>query len=488
MKKLTYHRRNAENAFRSHYILHSLCLLLISGFLISISGCKKTVSVDSPATSVNSANVYNQDYSAAQVLSGIYSTMSNTFETNGPTKIGVFAGLSSDEFGLYDFTNDLYRYTYYNQLTALNTPSGIWDNLYGLIYRCNAAIEGLNASGTLTPGVKQQLLGEAKFCRAFFYFYLTNLYGDVPLALSSDYKVNSTLTRSKASDVYLQIIADLKDAQQSMSDNYVGNTGSGASTERVRPTKGAATALLARTYLYTKDYTNAELQATAVIGNTALYDTVALNTVFLKNSKETIWSLQPVVVGRNTDDAQIFVITARGLGVANPIYLSSNLINTFKPGDKRLSTWIGSLSIGGKTYYYPYKYKVYLANQPITEYTMVLRLGEQYLIRAEARANTGNINGALSDLNVIRKRAGLVNTTSSTKEDLLASIEKERQTELFSEWGHRWFDLKRTRMADAVMSIVTPVKGGTWQDQDQLYPIPHDEILLNSNLSQNPGY
>ncbi len=119
---------------------------------------------------------------------------------------------------------------------------------------------------------------------------------------------------------------------------------------------------------------------------------------------------------------------------------------------------------------------------------MVLRLAEQYLIRAEARAETGDLTGALDDLNVIRSRAGLANSTASTQEEILAAILHERQTELFTEWGHRWLDLKRTGNVDDVMPTVAAEKGGSWETTDQFYPVPLSEIDRNPNLTQTPGY
>ncbi|MDO5969574.1 RagB/SusD family nutrient uptake outer membrane protein, partial [Flavivirga aquimarina] len=119
------------------------------------------------------------------------------------------------------------------------------------------------------------------------------------------------------------------------------------------------------------------------------------------------------------------------------------------------------------------------------EYPVVFRLAEQYLIRAEARAELGKISEAQSDLNVIRNRAGLGNTTASTKEALRDAILDERQVELFTERGHRWFDLKRRGEAADVLAPLKP----SWQDTDVLFPIPESELLLNPNLlPQNDGY
>jgi len=117
-----------------------------------------------------------------------------------------------------------------------------------------------------------------------------------------------------------------------------------------------------------------------------------------------------------------------------------------------------------------------------------LRLAEQYLIRAEAMAQQNKIPEAAADLNVIRSRAGLPNTTAATQSAMLAAILQERKAELFTEWGHRWLDLKRTNTVDSVMSVVAPQKGGTWQSIQKYYPIPQSELNADPNLVQTPGY
>jgi hypothetical protein len=116
---------------------------------------------------------------------------------------------------------------------------------------------------------------------------------------------------------------------------------------------------------------------------------------------------------------------------------------------------------------------------------MVLRLAEQYLIRAEARAQQNNLAGAKDDVDAVRLRAGLpVLPDNLNRDEMLLAIEQERRIELFSEWGHRWFDLKRTGRALAVLS---PLKAGITAT-DLLYPIPLDALKTNPNLVQNPGY
>jgi hypothetical protein len=163
--------------------------------------------------------------------------------------------------------------------------------------------------------------------------------------------------------------------------------------------------------------------------------------------------------------------------------IDTSLLNAFEPGDLRKTTWLDSNSVNGITYYYPFKYEVATGTNK-TEYNMVLRLAEQYLIRAEARTQLGELSGAEEDLNIIRNRAGLPDTKATDQQSLMNAIMQERRVELFTEWGSRWFDLKRWGIIDNVLSIEKP----GWKSTDQLYPIPQQEIMSNPNLKQNAGY
>ncbi|GAC1597802.1 MAG: hypothetical protein NVS3B19_20030 [Ginsengibacter sp.] len=309
----------------------------------------------------------------------------------------------------------------------------------------------------------------------------------MPLVTTTDYAINTVAPASSRTKVYSQVIADLTDADSLLNGNYVAAGILTSSIERIRPNKSAAKALLARVYLYNGNWPEAERESTAVINNTNFYSLVPdLNNVFLKNSTEAIWQLQPQINGYNTFDGFYFVILINAIGSIYPVAISDTLYQSFENGDKRFSRWIGSYRAGAQTYYYPFKYKKSpFGDQTMTEYLMVLRLAEQYLIRAEARIQQNNINGSRGDLNIIRNRAGLANTTASDKPSLLASIWHEKQVELFTEWGHRWFDLKRTSQVNTIMGNLKPA---TWHAYDTLYPIPQSQILSDPNISQNPGY
>ncbi len=342
----------------------------------------------------------------------------------------------------------------------------------------------------MTGDLKNKLIGDAKFIRAFCYFNLVNMFGDLPLVLSVDWKVNANITRASKNDVYQQIVADLLDARERMNMGYTSFSDLPL-IERVRPNKSVLTALLSRTYLYQEDWQNAELESSLLINDSSTYRLeLNMNDAFIKNNVEAIWQFEPRNNGFNSPDGvfiSAFLINGRPT-TQFPLLLDSNLVSEFAPGDQRRNNWVQTATVGSNTYYFPYKYKLNYTGQPPAEYTVVLRLAEQYLIRAEARAWKNDLMGSAQDLNRIRERAGLPNTLASTKEQLIDSIMQERRFELFAEYGHRWFDLKRTNKINEVMSAVAPLKGASWQSTDEYFPIPVTDIQNNPKMTQNPGY
>lgn len=462
------------------------CRWFFIGSLLFGMGCKKFIQIEPPPTQLVTASVFNSNATATDAQTGIYTKMINT-----SLNFSVDNGLLSDELTNYGTS---YTTLYTNKLVATQ-DYGLWSVAYNYIYQENALLQAIAGNSTLSPAVVKQLSGEALFIRAFWHLHLTNCYGDVPLVTTTNYVVNDSISRSPRAAVFQQIVADLQSAEKLLNSNFVNadDTSTNAQTERVRPTKWTAAALLARVYLYMGNWQGADSAATAVIGNSALFGLTGLDTVFLKNSRETIWSLQtPLPAAQNTQDGTFYVLTAAP-NSSNGVAISPQLQGAFEPGDNRYTHWVGSVTAGGTTYYFPHKYKGTKANYTgtVTEYTMVLRLGEQYLIRAEAEAHLNELSDATADLNTIRARAGLGGTTAGTQADLLTALLHERQVELFVEWGHRWFDLIRMGAADTVMGApgnVCQFKNGSWVATDTLYPIPQGDRLIDPNLSQNPGY
>jgi len=481
-----------------------LKVLFICVTVISLVGCKKLIEVDGPVTSLSSANIYDNDATATSVVTGIYTNLSLPgFQSGGLTSLSYLTGLSADELTLNKSNSDILLKSYYlNKLGSQLAGFEFWNNIYPTIYVTNSVIEGISSSKGLSESVRKQLLGEAKFMRAFCFFYLVNLYGDVPLVLNTDYKVNAQISRTNKELVWQQIVKDLEEAQDLLNVNYLDATLTKIVNERVRPTKGAATALLARAYLYNKDWQHAEKSSGELLNN-SLYKLANIDDVFKMNNQEAIWQIPPVSNGINTQDAAAFIILPGGGLTSTPVYLSENLLNSFDAGDSRKTHWINNITLNEITYFYAYKYKIPTSGDPnalVFEYSTIFRLAEQYLIRAEARIQQNKIAEGIDDLNMIRSRATDRNSSPSaqlkilpknlSKADALIAVKKERFCEFFTEWGHRWLDLKRTGDVDSVMEEEVPKKitGGSWKSYQQYYPLPVRDLLKDRNLIQNQGY
>ncbi|HEY0176151.1 MAG TPA: RagB/SusD family nutrient uptake outer membrane protein, partial [Pedobacter sp.] len=325
--------------------------------------------------------------------------------------------------------------------------------------------------------LQNQAIAEARFMRAFCYFYLINLYGDVPLVLSTNVNQNSTLGRTPAADVYTQIVADLKFAQSTLPGDYSISPGT-----RTRANKWIAAAMLAKVDLYMGNWAGAEAQATAVISNTSLFSLQTdLSKVFTPSNTEAIWQLYNDPTGYT-----LYAYTVLPNPVSKiPTYiLTPSLTSAFEGGDARKTNWTSTVLYNGTLYTYPAKYKN-VTTGANAEYYTLFRLAELYLIRAEARAQQNNITGAQTDVSIIRNRAGLGNTTAADKTTLLLAIEQERRIELNCEGGNRWLDLKRTGRVNTVIGALKPT---FWNPNAALYPIPSAQITANANLRQNPGY
>ena len=451
------------------------CLLLVT--LIVSSSCNKLIDVAQPINSLDQDKVFSDEATAMAALNGLYIQLMSSGLTFSNSQITLTAGFSADEL-TFTAANAINSEFINNAISPANTSvTSLWTSAYLRIYQCNAIIENTRTSKALSADLKNRLIGETEFMRAYIYFYMVQMFGDVPLVLSTDYTATASISRTPSYNVYQQIIADLKDAMTILtSDVSVGKT---------RPTKWTAEALLSRVYLYQKKWPDA-LQAANDVINSGKFQLIPdLTKVFVSGSDEAILQLAPVDGNAYTWEGFYFIPK----GAAAPAYpLQDNLINSFETGDQRKLNWIGTKTVSSKTYNYSYKYKVGSGTGSATEYYMLLRFAEMYLIRAEAFANSDDLQNALKDLDIIRSRAGLISFSndgvSRTQSDVLLLIENERRHELFCEWGHRWFDLNRTSRTQPVLSGLKPGIKAT----AVLFPIPSSQIQRNGTLVQNSGY
>ncbi|WP_420318015.1 RagB/SusD family nutrient uptake outer membrane protein [Ekhidna sp.] len=376
------------------------------------------------------------------------------------------------------FLND-FRYEYRANATQL----AFWGDAYSLILRVNNILQNIDAAeGTQTD--KDQIAGEALFLRAITHFDLVKTfalpYGEgagnpgVPVMLEPSI---SEPARNTVGEVYAQVIADLIEAKNLITED----------NGPYRATDDACDALLARVYLYMEDYANAEASASAVIGaGYTLFDGTDLATFWgTHGTSEEIFTIRRLANETLGSDNLGQIFNPQGYG---DIRVSNDLINVYEAGDRRAAVdyynqdgfnWVG-------------KYLSQEGNPGLTN-NKVFRLAEMYLIRAEARLLKASPDaaGALADLDAVRTRAGLPSAGTAT----LAAIKQERRVELAFE-GHRALDI--FRWGDAVTRIACGA-GGTGDELNapcflaadsplRIYPIPQQELDVNQNMTQNPGY
>ncbi|WP_269235896.1 RagB/SusD family nutrient uptake outer membrane protein [Flavobacterium flavigenum] len=446
---------------------------IFSFFLLAgLTGCDDMLDVDIPVNEISSKTVYISDPTAEAAVNGIYQSMVTAFYYNNVHSI---LGQTSDELIPQNGIANVYSS---NEIQNIDSTIGsMWTELYKTIYNANNVIEGVSKSTTLNPVKSKQWIAEAKFLRAYCYFYLTNIWGDVPLVLTTNIDVSALLPQSSQEAVYAQIILDLTDASKDLPTDYSKYK----QQQRIRATKWAAEAMLSRVNLYLGKWTDAATHATAVLNETGTYKIITglseSNSPFISDNEESILQIPYYNVNYTYEGAFVFTTGGRSL------LRKGNAL--FEKGDDRKTNWTVDIFRGGVFLgVAPYKYKVNFGSS-LSERSTVLRLAELYLIRAEARVKSNDITGAQEDINVIRNRALLGNTTLTDPNQLLDLIALERQREFFAENGHRWMDLKRNGKLDETLSIL-PDK--IWKTTDRLYPIPEEAIRSNPFLKQNSGY
>ncbi|HQW10617.1 MAG TPA: RagB/SusD family nutrient uptake outer membrane protein [Saprospiraceae bacterium] len=421
----------------------------------------------------------------------------------------------SDQPGIGDIDN-------LNLSPTNNFIAAVWTGYFNGIARANQALAALDKSN-IDDKTKQKYIGEVKFLRAYFYFNLTRWFGKLPKILrvavdATDANTNPTFqTRVSVDEIYALIIEDLQAGIENLPLR------SGTAVGRI--SKGTAQALLAKVYLYKKDWQKAYDLANEVI-NSGQYNLVTDYTKLWRqeddNSTETIFEVQ-TGQNNNTDfGVQGYCVwqgvrvggkggwSDLGYGFNNP---SVNLINSYEPDDIRKSSTIifidqsaehhGTVLFDGfrvpsadsvQNLYYNYKayhsenknVERFLGNRDNKQKNLhLLRLGDVILMAAESANELDNQGEAADRLNQIRSRVGLANTTASGKSALREAIYKERRVELAMEHD-RWFDLIRTGKAKEAMTA----NGKTFvEGKNELLPIPSLQIALSGGkLDQNPGY
>lgn len=457
---------------------NKLVFIVWNILLCLTAGCDSFTDVDLPSSQLTAKDVFEDKTTANAAMVDIYAKIrDHGLLTGYPSGISSQLGLYADELLFFGISGSSQSNFYTNVLLASDTEiSELWTSSYNQIYAANAIIDGVTTSTALAGSDRNQLMGEALFVRALIHFYLVNTFGDIPYIQTTDYQQNKVAHRMPENEVYAHIKEDLERAISVLPEEYIGS-------ERVRPNKWAAQALLARVCLYRQQWGEASNAASAVLNQTGLFVWPSdIGTVFGKGSFSTIWQLMPAVAGGNTYEAGTFIFVE---GPPATLALSEALIGAFSDEDLRKTNWIKAVTTGTGRWYHAYKYKESSNTGSSVEYSIVLRMAEQYLIRAEARAHQGDLIGAKEDLNKTRNLAGLQDSNAATATAIITEVLQERRREFFTEFGNRFFDLKRTAGLDATLS---PIKS-QWETTDLLLPLPESELLLNPNLApQNANY
>ncbi len=490
--------------------MSSRYLWLTAVLLISLAGCKKSFLDKTPESSLTTGNFPLSATDAESELTGAYDWMvyyTNFYQYDNFMNTD---GKSDNCYINSDNVTAEQPLEYFSTVTSSNTNvQRDWQELYNDIRAANAVLDdvpGIN-DPALAATRKAQILGEARFLRAYHYYWLVTEYGACPIILSVSNGGNLYPARNKVAEVYAQMIVDLKYADSVLDATpYNGQVG--------RATKGTAEAMLAKTYAQMGDYADCLTYCNEVIssGTYSLVPNFAnLWGAANKNNSESIFELEANGTAYGFFGFEIFDYVASD-GYPKRDIGSANLINAFKAagdsGVRYQATF--NWQIPGAAFTMPpnawdpnfpipfmNKYPDadgYNSNDDIVQ----IRLADIILLAAEANNQLGNTTAAATELNQIRSRAGLPNTTASTQSDLAIAILNERQMELVFECT-RWNDLQRAD-ANGTLSIVTLMAGQTDSHGNNLnydmatdkhqyiFPIPSEDLQLNKNLKQNPGY
>jgi len=476
--------------------------LIISALMIGLlePGCKKAL-VEDPKTFVSPDAFFTTPASYDLGVVGIYRTIPATLGGNGWLTRESFSDIIGPVSGAYEQGLPVWQN---NHQPFFYNVRDQWTNHYSIVKDANVMIKRLDEATVLSAAQKKALLGEAKFLRAYAYFQLVQLYGDIPLPIAPLVDLsNVQIARSPQADVYKLIIDDLTFAETNLPDRaaIVG-----------RAYKWAATALLAKVYLttagnplnITANYANAKAKALAIInsGNFPLvsdYAKVFHNTTY---TSESIWEqTYQTEVGGNS----LMSNSATAPGYVYILTPATWFINSFPVGDQRRVWGIRDTYVAPSGALAPFFAKfvnlAWIDNGTITDnagrldYTIpLLRSAEMYLIAAEAENEQNGPANAYQYINIIRERAR-VNKADPTNVPDLAGLSKdqfrdavlmERKWELHLE-GSTWYDLKRTNRLTRIQTIRGATLTHPIGTYNNTWLIPDIEVT-NNNIPQNPLY
>lgn len=479
-----------------------LLVIVLAGIFFTSCGKKF---LDEPPRKVTIQDLLNNPTDGAQrliaaVYNKLYAWEQHSFSWNGITSISSDdADKGSDPGDTGADKHELDNWTF--SPSALSFDE-VWQSNFEGIGRATYALKFF-PDMNLPGNDKDRYIGEARFLRAYFYFNLVRTFGGLPKidrVMESQADIDAASTRVSAAEIYALIESDLNDAISKLPATI-------PASENGRVTRGAAQALMSKVALYQKKWAIAKSMADAVIAGpySLLQDYAMIWREAGEFSSESIWEVNAIGTTPNRGIEGYFVTQAPrgagglGWGFNTP---TADLASAYEPGDERRAAtiifsgqtlWDGYL-VSALAPNPRYNYKSYISKTmesfngedwQTNKNLRVLRLGEIYLIKAEAENELGNIGAAQGALNMVRNRASLGNTTANTQSTLRDAIWKERRVEMAFEHD-RMFDLRRTGRAAAVLTA----HGKPYQSpKHDLFPIPQNQINLSGNrLQQNPGY
>ena len=482
---------------------YNLIAIALLGF--SFSSCSDFLE-QNPQTDLSENDFYK---TADDILSAVNGAYSSLQEGDIYGNWYVFGEIPSDNTrnqlsGSVTTQNEFDQFYIDTQNSMI---ANFWKAAYKVINRTNTIlgrIDGIEINTELANRYKL----ECKFIRALMYFNLVRVYGDVPLVLKEiSISESYDILREPKENVYNQIIADLKEAQD-LPVSY-------STAEDGRATQGAAKALLANVYLTLHKYAEAETILAEIInsGRYSLLENTpgSLNIDGYKNvfspvnhnSKEGIFEIQFLKggYGEGSNYANNFapensgtnVVAVGGTGGNN--IPEMDIYNAYEEGDLRRDF---SMSLG---YYDNRKNNEWVESRYVCKFMdvpyqnndasnnyPVIRYADVILMYAEALNQNGKTAEACKYLNMTRRRGFGYQTTETSPVDLQTTdkaqfalmVEQERRVELAFE-NHRWFDLIRTGRAVEVMRS----KGFSLNETNLICPIPQKQIDVNPKLTQN---
>jgi len=456
---------------KTHKFIYILIALLILHLTVS---CEKLLDVDIPENQIPRNDVFETVQTANAALAELYAGLWNNSPLAGD-QTGKFLGSYTDDLTYYGSNSTTGLWDIYQNQQIDNNPtiSTYWASSYKLIYVANSILEGAEKSVALPENERQRIRGEALLVRSILYYYLQQIFGDIPIVTSTNYQINQSLPKTQSTEILVHLENDVKSSISLLSDNY-------RSTERIIPNRKVAQLMLAKIYLLQKRWIEAENLLQDITQNTLYQFENDITKVFLKSGSHILWQLKPKNSGDATKEISTYYFTnAAPTGYA----LSQNLLNIFTIEDKRKSQWIAAVTVGANTWYRADKYKNRTNN--INEYSIVFRLEEVYLLLAEALTQQDKLSEAVPFVNQTRLRSNLAPLTLPlNKQSLLNEILLENRKEFFTEMGHRFLDLKRN---DRLSDLLTAKPN--WKNYHQVWPLPQKELLLNPNMNpQNTGY